>query len=335
MPSTIRDELILTWKALECASSEAGWSRMNIGSAGSVSIMAGLLQPGNEEALVILFPSLTPVKASNLPQGGGFQVICENFDSEPGRWIAVVRTEAGPFDLFSLMAADIADTLHSSHIYDEAKKYQKMLGRIRAWQLFMKPGRDRLTLEEELGLVGELYCVQALIGAGAPAERAINSWTGPEDGIQDFEIGIGALEVKSTLAVSGFPAKIQSLEQLDDSQRQPLIVAGCRFSLGESGSTLPERINQLYDRIRDTPGCGDRLDILLLRAGFHISQADLYTRRFVGPELQLWLVDDFFPRLTMSLVPTGIHSAFYSIDLEKAGTKIKSMSSALIMLEGD
>jgi hypothetical protein len=71
--------------------------------------------------------------------------------------------------------------------------------------------------------------LRAIINAGVPSALAIESWVGPLDAIQASALGTGALEVKATLSAVGFPAKIGSLEQLDDSTRQPLFVAGVRL----------------------------------------------------------------------------------------------------------
>ncbi|MEX3012361.1 PD-(D/E)XK motif protein [Acinetobacter baumannii] len=42
-------------------------------------------------------------------------------------------------------------------------------------------------------------------------------------------MGSGAIETKSTLSNQGFVAKINSLEQLDDSEKSPLFLNGYRF----------------------------------------------------------------------------------------------------------
>ena len=62
--------------------------------------------------------------------------------------------------------------------------------------------------------------------------NTLDAWQGPLNGLQDFFIGTGAIEVKATIAPQGFPAKISSLDQLDETQRQPLFLAGVRLALG-------------------------------------------------------------------------------------------------------
>lgn len=331
----IKEDLSLTWKALTGKQDLPGWSRMNIASSGAIQLMAGLQHPGNLVALIIFFPTLEPVKHSLLPQSRGFTVSCENIDFIPGRWISVVKTQNGPLDLFTLMAADIAETLVSSNELNEAKQYAKMLTRIKAWQHFMKAGREVLSQEEELGLVGELVIVEQLINTGLPIDTILESWVGPNKADQDFNIGTGAIEVKSTLSGIGFPAKIQSLEQLDDSQRKPLFLAGCRFALQENGRSLPQFVDELSELIRGFYGPNHLFEVLLLRAGYHSSQAKHYSRCFNKPELSFWLVDNEFPRLVHNNVAPSVRSVKYVIELDHIKPITTSVSEVLLMLKGE
>ena len=103
---------------------------------------------------------------------------------------------------------------------DEGKLLRVFIGRVGAWQEFMRKGSQALSPEAEIGLIGELTLLRSIIEAGVAPATAIESWVGPLDGIQDFEIGAGALEVKATLSTAAFPARIGSLEQLDEVLEQ-------------------------------------------------------------------------------------------------------------------
>jgi hypothetical protein len=160
--------------------------------------------------------------------------------------------------------------------------------------------------------------LRAIIRTGVASAQAIESWVGPLDGIQDFEIGTGALEVKATLSSKGFPAKIGSLEQLDDSVRQPLFVAGARFHQVESGQTLPEFIATMRATIQGDPESTRLLSERLLAAGYIDSHVGRYPRRFELNDIRVIKVGEGFPRLTPGTAPAGITRAMYEIDLEKA-----------------
>ena len=101
---------------------------------------------------------------------------------------------------------------------DEVPLLPLFTGRIRAWQAFMEAGRaDVLSPAAEVGLVGELRFLQQILDAGVEPSIAVDGWCGPIDGLHDFLLGTGAVEVKTTTTSGEFPATIASLEQLDDS----------------------------------------------------------------------------------------------------------------------
>ena len=138
---------------------------------------------------------------------------------------------------------------------------------------------------------------------------------GPLDGLKDFELGTGAIEIKSTLSSNGFIAKIGSLEQLDDSQISPLFINGYRFSINATGLTLVERINLLRDQLIDFPSELSRLNNLLLRVGYLETAAENYIRRFKTENSYFWLVDENFPRLVPGNIAVNIRQVKYEIDL--------------------
>ena len=92
-----------------------------------------------------------------------------------------------------------------------------------------------LSAENEQGLFGELILLDRLVEAELPPRDVLDAWQGPADGLQDFIFGSGGIEVKTTLSAGGFPATISSLEQLDDSLRQPLFVAATKIALHGCG----------------------------------------------------------------------------------------------------
>jgi hypothetical protein len=175
-----------------------------------------------------------------------------------------------------------------------------------------------MSLEAEIGLIGELTLLHAMIGAGMPPSLAVESWVGPLDGIQDFQLGAGAIEVKTTLSSAGFPATIGSLQQLDDAIRQPIFVAGVRLRQTETGQTLPEFIAWVRLALAGEPEAERLVGDRLLAAGFIDDHADRYHRRLVSAGARVVQVVDGFPRMTIGTVQAGILRAMYEIDLDRA-----------------
>lgn len=313
-------EVAAAWRALDSKSEQsAGWKTILIGAGGPCRIRAGRRLPGNEEALLIGFRAVRMPKAEHLPNGRGFLVAEAELGAEGGGlfWVALCRQESGSRELFTVMAEDLATMLAGHHSDDEPALFHAFLARIRAWQDFMLRGAEGLLgSEAELGLFGEIHLLQGLLANGVSGYSAVESWMGPEDGLQDFLIGLGGIEVKSTASTGRFPAKIGSLDQLNDELVKPLYLAGIRLAVSDDGLRLPDAIQLTRDLLRSDPIAMRRFDTRLLHAGYLESAADRYARRFRPVELRILEISEGFPRLTKSNVGLYITKAQYELDLD-------------------
>lgn len=311
------DDIELAWSSLRDSTGTSGWRSIAIAMVGTCALRAGRSFPGKSEALLAGFASTTVPIAEKLPEGQGFAVARVDPNGDGRTWLALTRNPHGSLELFAAMVVDVVQAMSHESVADEQRLLRVFLGRIRAWQEFMRKGAQALSPETEIGLIGELTLLRAIIDSGVPPALAIESWVGPLDGIQDFVLGTGALEVKATLSAAGFPAKIGSLEQLDDSTRQPLFVAGTRLRQTDSGQNLPEFVEAMRFEIKGEAEAERLLAERLLAAGYFDAHADRYPRRFALAGTRVLQVTEAFPRLTSGTVPAGIMSAKYEIDLDK------------------
>ena len=314
-----REELLAAWRALTGNQEGEGWSTIPVAHGGPCRFLAGRRFPGNDEALLVGFNSVRVPAGDHLPEGRGFLVSRASLAGEGADrvWIALCRQSAGSLDLFAMMTDDVLTTIQGLRGADDERLFNMFLARIRAWQDFMRRGGDGvLSPEAEVGLFGELEFLQDLISAGVPAAIAVDAWQGPLDGIRDFILGPGAIEVKSTVSPSSFPGAVGSLEQLDDSLTRPIFVAGIRLVLTTSGRTLPDQLVGLRRLMANEPAALELFGARLLHAGFVDGVADRYTRRFVRVSTRMLHVTDGFPRLTRANVAIEIRRARYEIDLD-------------------
>ncbi|MBY0473680.1 MAG: PD-(D/E)XK motif protein [Nitrosomonas sp.] len=301
------------WNALTASSGSTGCRLIQITQYGQVTVRAGRFFPDNLEAVLVGFSSSLKLSPSSLPKGNGFKVEIVNVEGIQQPLLSLVRQSAGSLDLFSKVVEDVLGTLEINQTKSDIKLLELFLSRIRAWQAFMQKGNEILSPEAELGLVGELNCIEQLLASGVSAYDVIQGWVGPEDAPQDFELMSCALEVKSTLASDRFVAKISSLEQLDDSVLSLIFLVISRFVLVDEGRTLPEIIQSLRDRMPDD--LFFRFDTNLALIGYLNVHSNQYSRRFRLQNLSFIKVDEVFPRLTPSTVPAGVRSAMYEIDI--------------------
>ncbi len=325
------DEFLMAWASLSGLGQDAGWQAIPIAPALPLELHAGRRSPDNAEAVLVGFPSMRLSASDKLPEGQGFAVEQVNPQGDSKLWLALTRKATGSEDLFASMATDVVGALDDAATAgaNEKKLLRVFLGRVGAWQEFMRKGFQVLSPEAEIGLVGELSVLCLIMDAGVPAPLAVGSWLGPLDALQDFELGTGALEVKSTLSAIGFPAKIGSLEQLEDSVRQPLFVVGVRLKQSTAGKTLPEIVDEMQCIVKGEAEAERLLAERLLAAGFIEQHADRYVRRFTQAGTRIIEVDKNFPRLTLGSVPLGITKASYEIDLDRAAGTIVEIDEVL------
>lgn len=325
------EEFLLAWSSLSADDPTPGWQAIALPPAGPICIQAGRRSPANAEAILLGFPSARLAPAEKLPEGQGFGIERADSDGAGELRLALTRRAAGSSELFAAMACDVVGALDDAAASGaaESKLLRVFLGRVGAWQEFMRKGSQSLSPEAEIGLVGELVLLRAIIDEGVPVASAIESWVGPLDGVRDFEIGTGAIEVKASLSAAGFPAKIGSLEQLDDTARQPLFLASARLRQGETGQNVPELVEEMRDVAAGETEAVRLLSERLLAAGYFDAHADRYVRRFTLVDIRLLEVKDDFPRLTPGSVPLGVTKATYEIDLDKAPGPILPAADAL------
>ncbi len=327
----LSSEFEVAWQSLSGTHTEAGWRSINVGSAGPVSLHAGRRFPENEEALLAGFKSVKMSSANALPDGQGFAVERVDPHGDGETWLALTRKGSGSLELFTAMASDVAGALDAAVLEttDESRLLRLFLGRVRAWQEFMRKGARALGPDAEIGLIGELVVLSAMIVDGLPPHIAVEGWVGPQDAVQDFELGTGAIEVKCTISTVGFPARIGSLEQLDDSSRQPLYLAGVRMRQSQVGKSLPDFVDRATSLLNDDTQALGHFANRLISAGYFSNHADRYPRRFELTDIRLFLVSADFPRMTHSTVPLGVHRAVYDIDLDKIAGQTADLATAL------
>lgn len=323
------DEFLVAWEALSGREEEGGWLGIAVAPVGGCELIAARHFPGNKEALLACFPTARLGASEHLPEGRGFEVVRADPRGDGKSWIALSRKESGSSELFAEMVRDVAGAMDTSAPQGEAAVLRTMLRRVRMWQQFMSRGASPLGPEAELGLAGELYFMTVLLDSGVSPEQILKGWVGSDNAPQDFLLGDGAIEVKATMSSSGFPVKIGSLEQLDDSVSSPLFLAAVRFVREEGGLTIPDMVAEVERRLADEPGTIERLRERLMVAGYSETHTGHYTRRFEPKERRILSVSEGFPRLTPGTVPIGVTRALYEINLDHAGDFLSELDVVL------
>lgn len=326
-------DLISAWSALRQKESHEDWRFAHLGNAGILKIEAGYREPGGLECISVTFPVGAEIGSAALPSGSGFDAVLVSQDSSKtmGLSIALVRRAEGEASMFQLMAVDVLRSLQSGPASSPALLLERYLRRIRDWQEFMaRSGRRPLSPEKQTGLMGELLILKTIASTRAGPRAAVIAWQGPRHAAQDFHIGSGAVEVKSTIARGSFAATINSMEQLD-CERAPLFLVACRFAEDAAGSTLPELVSELR-AVAKNHDISREFEALLIFADYYPEHEPAYSRPLHLVDLRCFPVDEEFPCLRKSTLSPVLTSARYVLDLDRfegASMEIAEMFTSL------
>ena len=315
MTGWTEDGIVKSWRALAAREAQEEWRLVSLVGIGNVTVMAGCHFPGGREALIIGFPAGWLTKSVNLPDGRGFEASLIKGDPifEGKDVVALVRRPEGAFDIFGVMTVDLLHCLEAGKAKDPKSPVSGFLQRLHEWQAFMSRGRRPLSVEAQAGLYGELMTLE-ILAEKLEGSKAFDAWKGPMRAAQDFHVGAGALEVKSTLSRNGFKARINSIEQLD-SELQPMFLCTIRLSEKDNGISLNTLVNGLRERAH-LVGRRRAFDALVIMSGYFDEHSAHYDRPLAVEEVRIFRINQDFPYLQRSNLPHAVTSTKYTLDLD-------------------
>jgi len=165
--------------------------------------------------------------------------------------------------------------------------------------------RRRLSDDQEVGLMGELFVVRALLGSAGEG-LTIDSWRGPLAEEHDFGFAAFDAEVKTTTAEAR-RHWVNNLTQLMPTRDRPLWLVSIQITRAGSGhgESLPELIDQVRSALSEQGR--RRCNNVLAQLFWSDEQSDLYPQRWgLRTNPTAYEVDVSFPALTpASLVTLG------------------------------
>ena len=186
------------------------------------------------------------------------------------------------------------------------------------WHNFFKRKFDtKLTLEEEMGLFGELYYINRWLEF-FPQEPPliIKDWKGPLKNRIDFVSKSRGVEIKTVSPKIRDEIKISNEKQLEvNPVIEKLFLYVLKVEVNDlTGKSLQNIIEEIEGQlINRAPSLAVKFKDLLLEVGV---MSDDYDKNhfFVHEELAYNAAEEF-PKLISRDLPTGINNVSYSIDL--------------------
>lgn len=187
--------------------------------------------------------------------------------------------------------------------------------RLGAWARFFTIRRgNRLDRQEELGLIGELLCLESL-GVEAGLARALESWIGPMGGLHDFVGPGGCVEAKATSSSAPPRIHISSAGQLDESAVPLLYLCGVLVQEVPGGNvSLPGLVNRIHQSLTETaPATVPLFEERLTESGYLASDVGREWMTVVVRELRFFKVGGDFPRIRPGELRPGVDDVQYVV----------------------
>jgi len=253
-----------------------------------------------------------------LPEFQGFDISLLKFPDETPENIMVgfSLNDTSYSEIFSALCEDLV-CIACKEI-NQKKMVQYIKERLLLWKQFLNiAGSHGLSPESQRGLYGELRFLRDVMIPNTEIAKAISSWRGPSKANQDFQISDISIEVKTSIAKQHQTIHVANEQQLDDDGLKSLFIYFLSLrEKPEHAETLPGIIDEIRKIIELKNGPAYEFETQLFKAGY----IDKHRTKYLKPgyhdrEIQIFRVDEDFPRIIERDLKAGVGDVKYSIDL--------------------
>lgn len=292
------------WERLECA---GGFQRID--EEHPMDFYIGINEEGRRVLLL-----LTDREAAVPPHTRSIHVFCRRRNDN--RWaltFCLVQNELR--EMFSCLCRDIIEFCRE--LPDGVNSTEIVLRRFIHWQRLLEKGSTGLLDESAIkGLIGELLFLERFSFPTYGFVHALEGWVGPLEAPQDFSYPDQLVEVKTQMA--GYTKiRISSAEQLDYSDiplQLTTVTLSPATNEGADFLCLPNIVENIRSELSNDIDASMLFQERLLSADyFDREEYRNFTYRF--ERFRHFNVVAEFPRIVRSLLPAGIGSVRYELDL--------------------
>jgi hypothetical protein len=218
---------------------------------------------------------------------------------------------------YAAVFIELASKLVQDLVVESSTKaaLQVFARRLGAWaRFFAIRNENGFGRAEELGLIGELLCLESL-GGEVGLARALEAWLGPTGVLHDFVAPRGAVEAKATTSSAPPRLHISSARQLDDSVVPALYLCGALLQEVPQGEvSLPVLVARLAGAItKGAPAVAPLFEERLTESGYLQSAREREWLTVVVRELKYFRIGGDFPRIRPMELRPGVDSVRYAV----------------------
>jgi hypothetical protein len=272
----------------------------------------------DRRCLLILGHAQGSSPQNRLPVIKGIDVSLSESDQHNHRMLTLKLNDSAQRDIFHQLCLDIVAA--ASRANSEREAVELTLARTWRWHHLLRGGTSqKLSPEEQKGLIGELVVLESLLLPVLSAFDAVAAWRGPLGAPKDFEIGRVCVEAKARRGAAEPHVMISSEHQLDiagtDALFLHVVELAAATDQSDDGLSVSDIANRLHKQIAGVDsGAADHFDSLLAASGLNREDDYSDSRWIRGPD-RLYLVSEGFPSVTPGQFPSGVSGVRYSISL--------------------
>ena len=303
------------------------WSSIDSPPSGSSRINARRVTPktpwdlywavDSDRNILLILQHGAGVVPRHLPKFRGLRVEAQPADSGTDKRVVIRLTDREQRDIFLRFCRDIVESTALAKTEEQA--VARFLERTRRWHKLLQGYRDnRLSDEEQKGLIGELVVLERHLLPVLGTLDAVRCWTGPLDTPRDFEIA--QIQIEAKTRGQAVPRVIISSEhQLASLGADRLFLHVTKVSIAPENASGAVTVTNMASRVRsllierDTAAV-DPFESRLDTIGF--DWKDDYSNKswLIGDE-SVYEVCEGFPRITPATIPGGVGDVRYTLSL--------------------
>jgi hypothetical protein len=180
-----------------------------------------------------------------------------------------------------------------------------------------------LSVEQQVGLFGELYFLSRWLCEALIPSRAVSAWRGPVGARNDFELSRLGVEVKATKRADSVHI-IHGLDQLLEPVGGTLLLFGlCVRDEASATESLPGLVREMRERLTGDLEALGAFETALYTVGYDDRLEAEYSKLMLRIRTEaLYRVSQDFPRLVPASivggVPAGVSAVAYELRLDAA-----------------
>jgi len=217
---------------------------------------------------------LIPIESEEMKEqerleGLFISVDCNILEKEKRKSFLIIKTQSSRREVFVPFISELISKELSNPI-------DALNETLKEWRDFWSGKRARLSKQEQIGLLGELFTLSKLLKFSS--SNLVEKWGGPLDWLHDFESNKLDLEIKTTTTQpdSVYISKISQVAPMEGAKQLHLIIIGL-----EEGDdvNLPRMVELIRSQLANTSGI-NQFEKVLYGSGYRDSEKHHYLHTY-------------------------------------------------------